>query len=257
MKFSLFKSFILGINVLLLIAILIWGYLSLSLPDVTVFKATNPRTTALIELRKDEAHSGGKKLQVNLKWISYSKIPVTFKRAVVVAEDASFWMHKGVDWFEVKESIAKNLKEREYARGASTITQQLAKNLFLSPQKSIFRKIAEVYFTLELERNLSKARILELYMNVIEFGTGIFGIGSAVNHYFAKHPSELTLSEMIRLVAVIPNPLRLNPQKPGKGLNWRTETILERLYFYQFITETEYLKAKQELKAFFNENRIN
>ena len=235
----------------MIMAVIIWGYLYLSFPDVVVYKNTNPESSALIEFRKNEAKTNGKNLNIKLKWISYNKIPVTLRKAIVVAEDASFWVHKGFDWFEVKESIFTNLTEGEYSRGASTITQQLAKNLFLSPQKSIFRKVVEVYLTMKLEKNLSKTRILELYMNIIEFGEGIFGTGRATDYYFGKYPPELTVSEIVRLAAVIPSPLRLRPDKPSNGLKWRSKIVLERLYYYKFITESEYLQARQDLENFF------
>jgi monofunctional biosynthetic peptidoglycan transglycosylase len=146
-----------------------------------------------------------------------------------VAEDGTFYSHGGVDWFEVQESIEKNIKERKAARGASTITQQLAKNLYLSTSKDPVRKVKELAITLLLEHDLSKNRILELYLNVIEWGRGIFGIDAAARAYFGKAVGDLTLEDATRLAAVIPSPLVHRPDTDSRYVLRRKAIVLQRM----------------------------
>jgi len=223
-----------------------------SVPDVEALKKENPSTTSFIEFRKQEAGMQGKKLRVRHKWVRLSDVPDLFQKSIIVAEDASFWIHEGIDWYEVRQSIKKNWEEGEIARGGSTITQQLAKNLYLSPEKTIYRKMREWFIAKELERTLNKNRILELYLNTIELGRGVFGIHAATQEYFQKQPWQLELWEVVRLTASIPNPLKMNPNVPSSGLRWRSRVILRRLLKYGFITEAEYRDAKDKLDGFFN-----
>lgn len=227
-------------------------YFFLSMPDVSVLKSKNPQTTAFIEFRKRQARQKGKTLKIRQEWVVYSKIPQTMRRAVIVAEDASFWIHHGFDWFEIKESISTNLKKGKYSRGGSTITQQLAKNLYLSPRKSIIRKLIEFYLTWQLEKKLSKKRILELYLNTIEAGRGIFGVGAAAKYYFGKSVSGLSLNEIVRLAAIIPDPLHIRPDRPDKRLKWRAGIVLERLRQYHFISGADYIRVRQEFEKYFD-----
>ena len=189
----------------------------------------NPGPTALMKQRMDEAREEGKTLKVTQRWIALSKLPRHVIDAVIVAEDGTFYSHSGIDWFEVQESIEKNVRERRAARGASTITQQLAKNLYLSTSKDPVRKVKELIITLLLERQLGKNRILELYLNVIEWGRGIFGIEAASQAYFGKSASGLTLDEALRLAAVIPSPLRHRPDADTRYVMRRKEIVLRRL----------------------------
>jgi monofunctional biosynthetic peptidoglycan transglycosylase len=149
--------------------------------------------------------------------------------AVIVAEDGTFFEHGGIDWFEVQESIEKNLEEGRAARGASTITQQLAKNLYLSTSKDPVRKIKEVIITLLLERTLNKRRILEIYLNIIEWGRGIFGIEAAARSFFGKSAAGLTLEEGARLAAVIPSPLLHRPDADTRYVIRRKGIVLARM----------------------------
>lgn len=196
---------------------------------VADLKKTNPGPTALMKQRMAEARDGGKTLKIVQRWIPLSRLPRHVIDAVIVAEDGTFYSHSGFDWFEIQESIEKNVKERRAARGASTITQQLAKNLYLSTSKDPVRKFKELIITLLLEKELGKNRILELYLNEIEWGRGIFGIEAASQAYFGKSASALTLDEATRLAAVIPSPLRHRPDADTRYVLRRKDIVLRRL----------------------------
>ena len=157
------------------------------------------------------------------------EFPRHLVHAVIVSEDGTFYENGGVDWYEVEESIEKNLEEGKAARGASTISQQLAKNLFLSTSKDPLRKLKELVITLRMERMLSKERILEIYLNVIEWGNGVFGAEAAAKKYFGKSASAITREEAARLAAVIPSPLRHQPNQPSQYVERRASLILERM----------------------------
>jgi monofunctional biosynthetic peptidoglycan transglycosylase len=163
------------------------------------------------------------------RWIPLGRISKDAVNAVIVAEDGTFWSHGGFDWFEFRESIEKNIKEGRAARGASTITQQLVKNLFLSSSKSPLRKVREWILTWYTEQSLSKSRILELYLNLIEWGRGIYGIEAASQHYFGKSASELNRDEAARLAAIIPSPRRFRADQESRYVARRSRIILERL----------------------------
>lgn len=192
--------------------------------------------TALMHQRMDEAQKKGVPFTINQRWVPLSHMPRQLKDAVIVAEDGTFYSHGGVDWFEVRESIAKNVQEHRAARGASTITQQLAKNLYLSTSKDPIRKAKELFITLLLERSLTKDRILEIYMNVIEWGPGIFGVEAAAQAYFGKSVSDLTLNESMRLAAVIPSPLRHRPDADTRYVARRTQIVLDRMAARNMVT---------------------
>ncbi len=192
-------------------------------------RTENPGTTALMRQRLGEAENSGKPLKIVQQWIPLERIPRSVVDAVVVAEDGTFFEHGGIDWFEVQESIEKNIEEGRAARGASTITQQLAKNLYLSTSKDPVRKLKEVIITLLLERTLSKRRILEIYLNIIEWGRGIFGIEAAARTFFGKSAAALTLEEGARLAAVIPSPLRHRPDADTRYVVRRKGIVLARM----------------------------
>jgi monofunctional biosynthetic peptidoglycan transglycosylase len=179
--------------------------------------------------RIKEAASEGKPLKITQTWVPISRIPKYVLDAIIVAEDGTFYEHGGIDWFEVQESLEKNLEEGRAARGASTITQQLAKNLFLSTSKDPLRKLREVIITVLLEKTLEKRRILELYVNLIEWGPGVFGIEAASHTYFGKPASALTLDEGARLAAVIPSPLRHRPDADSRYVVRRKAIVLGRM----------------------------
>lgn len=223
-------------------------YILLSLPDVSDLKTHNPKMTALMEMRIEQAEEKGTEFEAKQIWVAFEHIPQLLKDTVRIAEDAAFYEHKGLDIEELKESIKKNIKERKFSRGGSTITQQLAKNLYLSTEKSLIRKIKEYFIARRMEKNLTKNKIFELYLNVIELGPGIFGIQAASLRYFGRPVHELTLEEIVRLTAVIPRPLRTHPRGASSWLQWRCRWILQKLRLYNYISEGSY----QETVGIFN-----
>ena len=223
-------------------------YIHLSLPDVRDLETINPRETSLMKMRIKQALLEGETLDIRQNWVSFERIPDLFKNAVRITEDSAFYWHKGIDFDELKESIKKNIREKRLARGGSTITQQLAKNLYLSTDKSFVRKIKEYWISRRLEKSLSKDRIFELYLNVIEFGSGIFGVQAASQHYFQRDVSELNVEQIIRLTAIIPRPLTTNPTGKSSWLEWKCLWILDKLKVYKYINEEKY----EELYRAFN-----
>jgi monofunctional glycosyltransferase len=208
-------------------ALLVYAYLTL--PDVRALKLSNPSTTAFMELRAREARSLGRTPRRVQRWVGYRHISPDLKRAVLVAEDDAFWQHEGVDLEQMQESLETDWARGRWVRGGSTITQQLAKNLYLSPSKNPLRKIREVILARRLENELKKARILELYLNVIEWGDGIYGVEAASQTYFHMPASLLGPRESALLAAAIVNPRLLNPARPCARLVRRQQVILRRM----------------------------
>lgn len=223
-------------TLLLLVVLVIIAELA-TIPFFSIRKLTdeNPQQTALMRQRLEEAEDVGKQLRIVHRWIGISRLPRHLLNAVIVAEDGTFYRHSGIDWFEVQESFNKNLEKGRFARGASTITQQLAKNLYLSTSKDPVRKVKEVIITLLLEHELSKQRILELYLNCIEWGRGIFGVEAAAQTYFGKSASMLTVDEATRLAAVIPSPLKHRPDQNSRYVLRRQQIVFRRMEARNFI----------------------
>ncbi len=232
----------------LLFGIGLGAYVYLGLPDVTVLQTQNPRTTALILQRYRQAQDKGKDLNIRQQWVSFERIPKLLKDTIRISEDAGFYQHPGVDFTELKAALKKNWQKGKYVRGASTITQQLAKNLYLSSDKTITRKIKELLIARRLEKHLKKNRIFQLYLNVIEFGPGIFGVEAAAQHYFHKDVSHLNLKESVRLTAVIPRPLKENPIQNSRWLKWKAGWILDTLLKYKYIDQTQYQSAIESFR---------
>jgi len=205
------------------------AYLYLTLPDVRQLKTENPTTTAWMELRDREALAKGRSPRRVQRWVSYSHVSPNLKRAVLVAEDDAFWQHEGIDLEQLQESLEKDWARGRLLRGGSTITQQLAKNLYLSPSKDPLRKLRELIIARRIEAELKKARILELYLNVIEWGDGIYGVEAASRTYFQSNAASLGPSESELLAAAIVNPRLLNPARPGARLLRRQQLILRRM----------------------------
>jgi monofunctional biosynthetic peptidoglycan transglycosylase len=201
----------------------------LTLPDVRPLARTNPQTTAFMELRVREARADGRALRIRQHPVPYSQISPHLRRAVLVAEDSAFFDHEGIDLDQIRASLEVNWEEGRFVRGASTITQQLAKNLYLSPSRNPVRKLKELLITRRLEAELSKRRILEIYLNVIEWGDGIFGCEAAARAYFGKPASALSPTEAALLAGAIINPRELNPARPSKRLSRRQQIILRRM----------------------------
>jgi len=205
------------------------AYVYITLPDVRPLRTENPPTTAWMELRDREALDKGRRPRRVQRWTPYNRISPDLKRAVLVAEDDAFWQHEGVDLEQLQESLEKDWARGRLLRGGSTITQQLAKNLYLSPSKNPLRKLRELIIARRLEAELRKARILELYLNVIEWGDGIYGVEAASRAYFQTSATSLGPSESALLAAAIVNPRLLNPARPGVRLLRRQQLILRRM----------------------------
>ncbi|MGI8995062.1 MAG: transglycosylase domain-containing protein [Pyrinomonadaceae bacterium] len=216
-------------------------------PNVKKLRDNNPETTAMIEARVDEARARGAQPKRVQMWIPLERISPNLQRAVIAGEDSNFLAHKGFDYEAIQkawegaqreaEKEAKAAGEQDesswipqmpnFKRGASTISQQLAKNLYLTSERSLVRKAREAAITYFLERNLSKRRILELYLNVIEWGDGIYGAEAAARHYFKKSAADLTPNEAAFLAAIIPNPRTVfNPQTNPRRVRRRQRIIL-------------------------------
>lgn len=204
-------------------------YVYLTLPDVRPLRTGNPTTTAFMELRAQEARAQGQAPRVVQRWVGYGRISPHLKRAVLVAEDDAFWQHDGIDVDQLRESIQTDWTRGRFLRGGSTITQQLAKNLYLSPSRNPLRKLRELFIARRLEAELKKARIFELYLNVIEWGDGLYGAEAAARTYFHKSAADLNPEESALLAAAIVNPRVLNPAHPSGRLLRRQQLILRRM----------------------------
>ncbi len=220
--------------VLIAVIVLYVGYEFITFPNVGGLVKTNPSTTAWMEMRDAEARAEGKKPRRFQVWVPLNAISPNLKNAVLIAEDAAFFQHEGLDYNEIREAIKINAEKLEFARGASTITQQLAKNLYLSPSKNPVRKLKELLITMALERRLSKRRIFEIYLNVIEWGDGVYGAEAAARTYFGRSCSSLSEEEAAALAAVIINPRRDSPVEPNRRIRNRIAMILARMQKYRY-----------------------
>ena len=198
-------------------------------PDVTALATRPPATTAFIERHKERERAAGRPAQVAIRWAPYSAISPDIKRAVLVAEDINFFSHHGFDWGEIKTAVEGALHDSEQPRGASTITQQLVKNLWLSPSRNPFRKVKEAVLTWQVERALGKRRILEVYLNVAEFGPGIYGVGAAAHAYFGKAPADLGEEEAALLAASLPRPAAWHPGSGSRAYQRYAAAIRARM----------------------------
>jgi monofunctional glycosyltransferase len=185
--------------------------------------------TAFMELRAAEAAREGRRVRHVQRWVPYRRVSQPLKRAVLVAEDAAFWDHEGIDLEQIRESMRVNWEQGRAIRGASTITQQLAKNLYLTPSRDPLRKLRELIIARRLEAALPKARIFEIYLNVIEWGDGIWGAEAAARTYFGVSASALNSEQAALLAGAIINPRVLNPARPTRRLYSRQRLILSRM----------------------------
>jgi monofunctional glycosyltransferase len=205
------------------------AYSWIFLPDIRPLQQQNPRSTAFMDLRAGAAKADGRPWHPSWRWMSYGRIAPSLKRAVIVSEDAAFWGHDGLDVAELRVALEDSIRRGVAPRGASTITQQLAKNLYLSPSYSPHRKLVELMIARRLEAELSKARIFELYLNVIEWGDGVWGAEAASRRYFGKSAGDLSLEEAALLAGAIINPRVYSPARPNARLRARQQIILSRL----------------------------
>jgi monofunctional glycosyltransferase len=218
---------LLGLALLAALALVAWE--AARWPDVRTLAARPPASTAFIDRYRAMERRAGRTPRVQWTWVAYGRIAPALKHAVVVAEDASFFSHHGFAADEIREALDKAVKELDLPRGASTITQQLAKNLWLSPSRNPIRKVKEAVLTWQLERALTKRRILELYLNVVEFGTGVYGAEAAARHYFRKPAAELTEHDAAQLAAALPRPSAWHPGVGTRGYQRYVEDIRRRM----------------------------
>jgi monofunctional biosynthetic peptidoglycan transglycosylase len=193
------------------------------------YRSHPPQETAFMAQRMDEWRARNPKAQLKYQWVPYERISTQLKRALIASEDAKFAEHGGFDWDGIEKALEKNRKKGRVVSGGSTITQQLAKNLFLSPAKSYWRKAEEAVVTVLLEALLSKRRILELYLNVIEWGNGVFGAEAAAQRYFGVSAAQLSAEQAARLAAMTPSPRVFERNIYSSYLAGRVATILARM----------------------------
>ncbi len=205
------------------------GWKAATWPDVAGLANRDPVTTAFIERWKTDRRAVGQSDRVSHQWIAYGKISPHLKRSVLVGEDIGFFDHKGFAIEEIKIAVREAAREGKGLRGASTLTQQLAKNLWLSPSRNPLRKIEEALLTWQLEQHLEKRRLLELYLNVVELGSGIYGAEAASRHYFGKSAAALNEIEAAQLAASLPKPSSWHPGNTSRGYRWRVDLIRKRM----------------------------
>jgi monofunctional biosynthetic peptidoglycan transglycosylase len=189
----------------------------------------DPDTTAFMRSRLEKIREEQPDAKLQYQFVPYARISPHLKRAVIASEDAKFFQHDGFDWDGIRKAYEKNVKEGEVVAGGSTITQQLAKNLFLSGDRAFWRKAQEAAITVMIELIMDKRRILELYLNVIEWGDGVFGAEAAARHHFGLSAAQLGPEQAARLAAMVPSPRRYSPGRNTAYLERRTATILARM----------------------------
>ncbi len=196
---------------------------------VLLWSWVNPGETRFMEIRLAELRLKNPQAQLKQQWVPYERISIHLKRAIIAAEDAKFVDHEGFDWEGMQKALEKNQKKGRFVAGGSTISQQLAKNLFLTPTKSYFRKVEEAIITLMLENLWSKRRIFEVYLNVIEWGNGVFGAEAAARHYYNSNAAQLGPDQAARLAGMVPNPRYYDRNRAAPGLGRKMAIILGRM----------------------------
>ncbi len=243
-----------GVAILIAAALVLNMAIYLVWPDITRLKKERPGKTSFMAYREREWKREGVKKKIHQQWAPLNRISPYAVKAVIIAEDDKFWSHEGFDFEAIQKAVEKDLKKKQLKAGGSTISQQLAKNLYLTPSKNPIRKLKEAVLTWRLERNLSKRRIIELYLNVAEWGDSIFGIEAASLHYFGKNAADLTAWEAARLAVILPNPLRYQPSGGGSYVENRAETIYRIMVrrgivipdYEELLNESASVAAEQE-----------
>ncbi len=240
---NFFMSIVLGIFIVVGGLVLFAGWFMFSIPDPGKIKGCMVTQMYKVDL-----------CSKNPDYAPINTISKYTKDVIIISEDSSFYQHHGFDWFEMKNSFRENWQEKQFSRGGSTITQQLVKNVFLTQEKSILRKLREAYITYHLEQQLDKKQILEKYLNVVEFGKGIYGVKRAARHYFSKGPAELNLLESAYLAYLLPNPkIYSKIYYKGALTPFSRHRILDLCYkMYRFgrIGQDQYLAAKDYVDQF-------
>jgi monofunctional biosynthetic peptidoglycan transglycosylase len=225
-------------------AVVVAAWISASRRDLSGLDRAIPRRTALMAQREREARRAGRAYRVDQRPVPYARIAPVLRRAVLVAEDDAFFSHGGFDWNQIRASAGRNLASGRLVRGGSTITQQLAKNLWLGTARTPWRKLEEAFLAVRLERALSKRRIAELYLNCIEWGDGVFGIEAAARRHFGVAASQLTPRQAVLLAAVIVNPRHESPTRPSRRVERRARIIATRLHRRGVLDEAEARSAR-------------
>jgi len=219
-----FKGKVLSVSFLLLFFYQLWILL-----HIILWTVVNPGESAFMETRLEHLQDKDEKATLRHQWVNYNQISINIKQAVIAAEDAKFIDHEGFDWEGIEKAYEKNKRRKKIVAGGSTISQQLAKNLFLSNQRTPWRKAEETIITLMLETILSKQRILEIYLNVIEWGNNVYGIEAASLRYFSFHAKDLNSFQSAKLASMIPNPKYYERHQDASGLIERSGIILSRM----------------------------
>jgi monofunctional biosynthetic peptidoglycan transglycosylase len=219
-----------------------------ALPDPAPLARKNPDTTALIEQRRAEAKARRRALAVRQIWVPLERVAPAVLDAILLSEDANFFGHEGIDWDAVRAAAEHDLKQGRFARGASTVTQQLAKNLWLGTEKSLWRKGKEAVLAAKLERALSKRRILALYVNVVEWGDGVFGIEAGARHRFGTSAAALSPAQAAVMAAMLPAPLRVRMDRPSTWLKRRSRRLLDRMHAAGRLGDEAHRSASAELE---------
>ena len=211
-----------AVGVLLLYQLWLFGW-------VVLWNWVNPEMTHFMEIRLDELRAENPHAELRQQWVDYDQISANLKRALIVSEDDLFTQHDGFDWDGIQKAMEKNQRRGRIVAGGSTISQQLAKNLFLSPQKTPWRKLEEAIITLMIESVWSKRRIFEVYLNVIEWGNGVFGAEAAAHHYFKASAAQLSAAQAARLAGMVPSPRYYDRNRNAPGLGKRAAAIRQRM----------------------------
>jgi monofunctional glycosyltransferase len=219
-----------------------------TLPDPRGLIDQNPETTAFIRMRDEAAQSQGKKPRHRQYWVPLKSISPRAVDSVIASEDASFFIHHGIDFDELKNAMDQAWEKGSLGRGASTITQQLAKNLWLSGDRSLFRKVKELFLARHLENALPKKRILELYLNVVEWGDGVYGIEAGSREHFGVSASQLSVGQGAVLAAMLPSPRRWTPERHSSALRKRALWIVDRLAMVKKISADEADVARSDIE---------
>lgn len=220
------KAFAYTVGAIALVFVLVQAWF---LAHVVYWDSHNPAATRFMDRRLDELQAKNPKAALKHEWVDYARISTHLKRAVVAAEDAKFLDHEGFDWEGIQRALEKNQKLGKQVAGGSTISQQLAKNLFLSGERSVVRKGQEAIITLMLETVMSKQRILEIYLNVAEWGEGVFGAEAAARHHFGSSAARLSAEQSARLAAMLPRPRFYDRNRGSQYLATYSERILARM----------------------------
>jgi monofunctional biosynthetic peptidoglycan transglycosylase len=220
----------------------------IALPDPSPLARETPRTTAMIEQRRAEAKARRRALRVHQVWVGLDRVSPRLVEAVLLSEDANFFGHDGIDWDATRDAAEHDLRAGRFARGASTLTQQLAKNLWLGTERSLWRKVKEAVLAAKLERALPKRRILALYLNVAEWGEGTFGIEAGARDRFGVGAGSLSTAQAVVLASMLPAPRRADLENPSRWLKQRSRRLLDRMRAAGRISVEEHRHASAELE---------